>query len=146
MSIRKAHEDLLSAIVPVMEGAKSELMTKKTAGADKTALKKAIELLRQLLEIQAEGNLLAGVLTEASLVTDAARLEPLRVTADPRAARSTTISAAMLDANVVKDSAESLYERLAFIPSATTSSRRAARSCARSRKRSSLSRPPKKRP
>src|SRR5258708_36266440 len=37
-----------------------------------------LDLMRRLWETESESNLLAGLLTEASLVNDASRLEPLR--------------------------------------------------------------------
>ncbi len=77
-SIRGAHEALLTALAPAIDDANFDLMTKsKQAGMD-ARLNATLELLRRLLEIQSESNLLAGLLTEASLVIDPNRLEPLR--------------------------------------------------------------------
>ena len=77
-SIRGAHEALLTALAPAIDDANFDLMTKsKQAGMD-ARLNATLESLRRLLEIQSESNLLAGLLTEASLVNDPNRLEPLR--------------------------------------------------------------------
>ena len=77
-SIRGAHEALLTALAPAIDDANFDLMTKnKQAGMD-ARLNATLESLRRLLEIQSESNLLAGLLTEASLVADPNRLEPLR--------------------------------------------------------------------
>ena len=77
-SIRGAHEALLTALAPAIDDANFDFMTKsKQAGLD-ARLNATLESLRRLLEIQSESNLLAGLLTEASLVTDPNRLEPLR--------------------------------------------------------------------
>ena len=77
-SIRPAHEALLDSLAPAIDDANFDLMTKsKQAGLD-SALNVTLESLRRLLEIQSESNLLAGLLTEASLVNDSNKLEPLR--------------------------------------------------------------------
>jgi methyl-accepting chemotaxis protein len=77
-SIRGAHEALLTTLAPAIDDANFDLMTKnKQAGMD-ARLNATLESLRRLLEIQSEANLLAGLLTEASLVVDPSRLEPLR--------------------------------------------------------------------
>jgi methyl-accepting chemotaxis protein len=76
-SIRGAHEAILVALAPAIDDANFDLMTKgKQAGMNPT-LNTTLESLRRLLETQSESNLLAGLLTEASLVSDASRLEPL---------------------------------------------------------------------
>jgi methyl-accepting chemotaxis protein len=78
LSVRKIHEEFLEVITPVIDDANFELMTSsKMAGVKGTSIE-LLELLRRALEVQAETNLLAGVLTEASLVTERARLQPLR--------------------------------------------------------------------
>ena len=76
-SIRKAHEELLEGITPAIDDANFELMT-KTRGAGTKEANEEIESLRRLLEVQAEANLLAGLLTESSMVTESMRLQPLR--------------------------------------------------------------------
>jgi methyl-accepting chemotaxis protein len=78
LSIRTAHEALLDSLVPAIDDANFDLMTKgKQAGMNST-LNSTLESLRRLLETQSESNLLAGLLTEASLVNDSSRLAPLR--------------------------------------------------------------------
>jgi methyl-accepting chemotaxis protein len=114
ISIRKAHEDLLDVIVPVLDDVNFELMTRKIASADKTVLANAIESLRRLLEVQAEANLMAGVLTEASLVTEAARLTPLRDITDSARRKIEANLAALRDTDLQKK-LNSLYERLSLI-------------------------------
>ncbi len=77
LAVRKAHEDLLEAITPAIDDANFDLMT-KSQDDDRTTLNGSIDALRRLLEVQANVNLLAGLLIEASLVTDVANLPPLR--------------------------------------------------------------------
>jgi methyl-accepting chemotaxis protein len=76
-SVRAAHEALLIGLAPAIDDANFDLMMNaKQEGA--AALDTRLELLRRLLETESESNLLAGLLTEASLVSDESRLEPLR--------------------------------------------------------------------
>ncbi len=81
-SIRKAHEELLEGITPAVDDANFELMTKSQGAENKAASNQAIESLRRLLEVQAEANLLAGLLIESSMVTEIVRLQPLREVID----------------------------------------------------------------
>jgi len=78
ISARAAHENLLEAIVPAIDDANFDLMMKTKSVANPAALGDLIESLRRLIEIEADSNLLAGSLTEASLVNESARLQPLR--------------------------------------------------------------------
>jgi methyl-accepting chemotaxis protein len=78
LSVRKFHEDLLEAITPLIDDANFDLMTRRPSPGDKTTVNQAIESLRHLLEMQASTNLLAGLLTESSLIDDAAKLPPVR--------------------------------------------------------------------
>ena len=76
-SVRAAHEALLIGLAPAIDDANFDLMMNaKQEGA--AAVETRLENLRRLLETESELNLLAGLLTEASLVSDASRLEPLR--------------------------------------------------------------------
>jgi methyl-accepting chemotaxis protein len=75
-AVRKAHENLLVAITPVIDDANFELMTR--GDTDRTTLNQSIDLLRRLLEVEADANQLAGLLIEASMMTDPSRLPPLR--------------------------------------------------------------------
>ena len=76
-SVRSAHEALLIGLAPAIDDANFDLMMgAKQEGA--VALETRLEYLRRLLEMESESNLVAGLLTEASLVNDANRLEPLR--------------------------------------------------------------------
>src|SRR5205823_2057609 len=77
-SIRKTHADFLEGITPAIDDANFELMTGGRGPADNAGLNGSLEALRRLLEVQAEANLLAGLLTESSQVTESARLQPLR--------------------------------------------------------------------
>ena len=77
LAVRKAHENLLEAITPAIDDANFDLMT-KSQNDDRATLNNSINSLRRLLEVQADANLLAGLLIEASLVTDVANLPPLR--------------------------------------------------------------------
>ncbi len=76
LAVRKTHENMLEAITPAIDDANFNLMTKGQA-EDHAALNDSIDALRRLLEVQADANLLAGLLIEASLVTDVANLPPL---------------------------------------------------------------------
>jgi len=75
-SIRKAHDNLLDGLVPAIDDANFDLMMNNKK-FDPSA-SSTLESLRRLLEIESESNLLAGLLTEASLVNDVTKLEPLR--------------------------------------------------------------------
>jgi methyl-accepting chemotaxis protein len=76
-SVRAAHEALLIGLAPAIDDANFDLMMNaKQEGA--AAIETRLEYLRRLLETESESNLLAGLLTEASLVNDPSRLEPLR--------------------------------------------------------------------
>ncbi|HEY8273933.1 MAG TPA: methyl-accepting chemotaxis protein [Pseudolabrys sp.] len=76
-SVRAAHEALLIGLAPAIDDANFDLMMNaRQEGA--AAIETRLEYLRRLLETESESNLLAGLLTEASLVSDASRLEPLR--------------------------------------------------------------------
>ena len=77
-SIRVAHEALLEALAPAIDDANFDLMTKSKQAGVNAVLDSTLDSLRRLLETQSESNLLAGLLTEASLVNDPSRLEPLR--------------------------------------------------------------------
>ena len=77
-SIQQAHEALTAVLVPAIDDANFDLMTRNKLTGTETALNSEIEYLRRLFETQSESNLLAGLLTEASLVDESSRLEPLR--------------------------------------------------------------------
>jgi methyl-accepting chemotaxis protein len=77
LSVRKTHENLLEAITSAIDDSNSDLMTRSQTD-DRTTLNQSIDALRRLLEVQAAANLLAGLLVEASLVTDVGNLPPLR--------------------------------------------------------------------
>jgi methyl-accepting chemotaxis protein len=77
-SIRPAHEALLDGLAPAIDDANFDLMTSAKQTGLNGALNSTLESLRRFLETQSESNLLAGLLTEASLVNDSNRLEPLR--------------------------------------------------------------------
>ena len=76
-SVRAAHEALLIGLAPAIDDANFDLMMNaKQEGA--AAIEGRLDLLRRLQETESEANLLAGLLTEASLVRDTSRMEPLR--------------------------------------------------------------------
>jgi methyl-accepting chemotaxis protein len=77
-SVRKFHEDLLEAITPVIDDATFDVMTRKPLPGDRSTANQATESLRRLFEIEANANLLAGLLIESSLIDDPAKLPPLR--------------------------------------------------------------------
>jgi phosphoglycerate-specific signal transduction histidine kinase len=96
-SIRKAHEELLEGITPAIDDATFELMTKGQGADNREASNEAIESLRHLLEIQAEANLLAGLLIESSMVAEGVRLQPLRELIDAARGRMETHLKALPD-------------------------------------------------
>jgi methyl-accepting chemotaxis protein len=78
LAARKTHEDLLEAIAPAIDDANFDLMTKSQAAESRLQLDQSIDALRRLLEAQSDVNQLSGLLIEASMVTDAANLTPIR--------------------------------------------------------------------
>ncbi|MGA2893849.1 MAG: methyl-accepting chemotaxis protein [Xanthobacteraceae bacterium] len=78
LAVRKAHESLLEAITPAIDDANFDLMTKSQAAETRSDLNQAIDALRRLLEVQADANLIAGLLIESSMVADIASLPPMR--------------------------------------------------------------------
>ena len=77
LSIHKLQESLLEALTPAIDDAYFDLMTRdQTSGRD-APLSQSIDGFRHLLQMQAKVNQLAGLLIEASLVTDTRDLPPL---------------------------------------------------------------------
>ena len=113
-SIRKAHEELLDGITPAIDDANFDLMTKSQGAEDKAASNEAVESLRRLLEVQAEVNLLAGLLIESSLVTESVRLQPLRELIDAARGKIETNLKALADPELRKN-LTGLYDRLAVM-------------------------------
>jgi signal transduction histidine kinase/DNA-binding response OmpR family regulator len=111
-SIRKAHEELLEGITPAVDDANFELMTKSQGAENKAAANEAIESLRRLLEVQAEANLLAGLLIESSMVTEIVRLQPLREVIDAARGKIESNLKALADPEQRKNLL-GLYDRLA---------------------------------
>src|SRR5947209_8576933 len=117
-SIRKAHEELLEGITPAIDDANFELMTKSQGAENKPASAEAIESLRHLLEVQAEVNLLAGLLIESSLVSESVRLQPLRELIDAARGRIETNLKALPNPELRKNLI-GLYEQLATMAGQT---------------------------
>src|SRR5215475_5355781 len=111
-SIRKAHEELLEGLTPAIDDANFELMTRSQGAENKAASNQAIESLRHLLEVQAEANLLAGLLIKSSMVTESVRLQPLRENIDAARRRIDTSLNALADPAQRKRLID-LHERLA---------------------------------
>jgi signal transduction histidine kinase/DNA-binding response OmpR family regulator len=111
-SIRKAHEELLEGTTPAIDDANFELMTKTQGAENQAASNEAIESLRRLLEVQAEVNLLAGLLIESSLVTESVRLQPLREQIDAARGKIETNLKALADPELRKNLIGP-YDRLA---------------------------------
>ena len=57
LSVRKTHEEFLDSIVPAIDDANFDLMTRKLDAGDRTALNQPLDALRRLFEVQAEANL-----------------------------------------------------------------------------------------
>ena len=74
LSIHKLQEGLLEALTPAIDDAYFDLMTRDQTSGHDTRL---IEGFRHLLQMQAKLNQMAGLLIEASLVTDTTDLPPL---------------------------------------------------------------------
>src|SRR5436190_19889366 len=113
-SIRKAHEELLEGTTPAIDDANFDLMTKSQNAESKATSNEAVESLRRLLEVQAEVNLLAGLLIESSLVTESVRLQPLRETIDAARGRIETNLKALPNPEQRKQLI-GLYDRLAAL-------------------------------
>ncbi len=114
LSVRKVHEELLETIAPIIDDANFELMTTSNTVGVKGASIDLLELLRRALELQAEANLLAGLLTEASTVTERARLEPLRDLINA-AQRKIDTNLKAISNNEQKKKLAELYGRLATV-------------------------------
>src|SRR5580704_5044989 len=113
-TVRKAHEDMLEAITPAIDDANFDLMTRNQASGNSATVNQSIDALRRLLEIQADCNLLAGLLIESSQINDVANLAPLR---DPIASAQRNIEAdfkALPQSDQQKKLAE-LYQRLSSV-------------------------------
>jgi methyl-accepting chemotaxis protein len=112
-SVRAAHEALLIGLAPAIDDANFDLMMNaKQEGA--ATLETRLELLRRLLQMESEANLLAGLLTEASLVSDASRLEPLRDVIDS-AQRKITKNLNAVDDRIQREKLTALYKNLGAI-------------------------------
>ncbi len=114
LSVRKAHEEFLDVIAPVIDDANFDLMIASKAAGGKLASVESLEFLRRALEVQAEVNLLAGLLTEASMVTEGARLAPLRDLVDAAQRKIDANLKALTNTNERKKLTE-IYDRLAVI-------------------------------
>jgi methyl-accepting chemotaxis protein len=114
-SVRAAHEAMLIGLAPAIDDANFDLMMNaRQEGA--AAVETRLENLRRLLETESESNLLAGLLTEASLVNDANRLEPLRDLIDS-AQRKITKNLAAISDFTHQGKLISLYKQLGAIGS-----------------------------
>jgi methyl-accepting chemotaxis protein len=112
-SVRAAHEALLIGLAPAIDDANFDLMMgARQEGA--AALDARLEYLRRLLETESESNLLAGLLTEASLVNDASRLEPLRDLIDS-AQRKITKNLSAISDRAQQQKLATLYKQLGAI-------------------------------
>jgi methyl-accepting chemotaxis protein len=117
LSILKAHEDFLKALAPAIDDANFDLMTKNKGAGGGAAESELIEALRGLLELRAEANLLAGLLTESSLVSEIARLVPLRDLVDAARHKIEVNLHALADPEQ-RQKLNGLYEQLATIAAA----------------------------
>jgi methyl-accepting chemotaxis protein len=114
LSVRKIHEEFLEVITPVIDDANFELVIASRAAGVKGASVEQVELLRRALEVQAEANLLAGLLTEASTAMERARLQPLRDLIDAAQRKIDANLKAMPNSEQRKKLVE-LYGRMAVI-------------------------------
>jgi methyl-accepting chemotaxis protein len=113
LSARKYHEDLIDAITPAIDDANFNVMMQM-----KPVLPaQQIDSLRRLLEVEAQTNLLVGLLIEASMAPDAASLPPMRDRiASAQRNIETDLKALPASAELTKISG--LYQRLATIAGA----------------------------
>jgi methyl-accepting chemotaxis protein len=112
-SVRAAHETLLIALAPAIDDANFDLMMNaRQEGA--VAVETRLENLRRLLQTESEANLLAGLLTEASLVNDPSRLEPMRDLIES-AQRKISKNLAAISDNIYQPKLVSLYKQLGAI-------------------------------
>jgi methyl-accepting chemotaxis protein len=114
LSIRTAHEALLDGLAPAIDDANFDLMMKSKNVSQDSALNSTLESLRRFLETQSESNLLAGLLTEASLVEDPSRLEPLRDLIGA-ARRKIESNLSRIDDTVQRKKLSGLYKQLGDI-------------------------------
>jgi len=114
LSVRKVHEEFLETITPVIDDANFDLMTASKIVGVKGASIELVELLRRALEVQAEVNLLAGLLTEASMATERARLQPLRDLIDA-AQRKIDANLNAMPNNEQRQKLTELYGRMAAV-------------------------------
>ncbi|HET9685990.1 MAG TPA: HAMP domain-containing protein, partial [Pseudolabrys sp.] len=112
-SVRAAHEALLIGLAPAIDDANFDLMMGARQEGT-AALDARLEYLRRLLETESESNLLAGLLTEASLVNDASRLEPLRDLIDS-AQRKITKNLSAISDRAQQQKLATLYKQLGAI-------------------------------
>ncbi len=113
-AVRKSHEILLEKITPAIDDANFDLMTKSQASESKAELDQSINSLRRLLEIQADANLLAGLLIESSLVADITSLPPISDLIGS-AQRSIAANLKALPQSDQRDNIASLYGTLAAL-------------------------------
>lgn len=112
-SVRAAHESLLIGLAPAIDDANFDLMMNaKQDGA--SVLEDKLDNLRRLLQAESETNLLAGLLTEASLVREPSRLEPLRDLIASAERKISKSLGAIPDA-ALRDKLTALYKQLASI-------------------------------
>jgi methyl-accepting chemotaxis protein len=114
LAVRKSHESLLEAITPAIDDANFDLMTKNQVSESRADLNRSIDGLRRLLEIQADANLLAGLLIESSMVTDVASLPPMRDTI-ASAERDIDANLKKLPDSGQRDKIGALYGKLAVL-------------------------------
>lgn len=114
LSIRKFHEELLEGIIPAIDNANFDLMMPNQAPGNRVAQNDSLDLLRHLSELHAETNLLAGLLTEASMVGEIARLQPLRELIDS-AKRKIDTNLTVLSGRPEQKKLSTLYEHLASV-------------------------------
>ncbi len=113
LSVRKYHENLIEAITPAVDDANFNVMMQMRP----ILPAQQVDSLRRLLEIEAEANLLAGLLIESSMVTDVASLPPMRDRI-AAAARSIEANLKALPASEALNKIGNLYGRLAAVAGA----------------------------
>jgi len=113
-SIRTEHEALLEGLIPAIDDANFDLMTKGRRSGIDAAMNATLDSSRRLMEAESQSNLLAGLLTEASLVDDVTRLPPLRDLIGAAKRKIETNLSAINDP-ALRDKLTSLYKKFAII-------------------------------
>jgi methyl-accepting chemotaxis protein len=91
-TIRQARDQFIGGISPAADAA--------NVAIEKEGRSSSIELLRRLLELKSDANILAGLLTEAAIVTDTTRIQALTIIIETSAKKLESQIQALPDAGL----------------------------------------------